>query len=325
MFAQRRKPAPTITVTEAVPRGSKGRAPRTKSEDDQRNAVALPFDDEPMIMEKTPPWQQQQHLRLRGATMQTIGIAAVCSLLLRFALSPNAVVFSPQSLVRAYCDATAASPIICSALLTGFTYALSDVTAQVLEQKSAATSSSSSSALPSYFPPISAGRTARFAAVGMLWVGPLLDLWHHCLEHFIPGTATANVLRKLVLDQSLQGPFMIATMYVITGTAGRLAKHGAGDWQSLIAALRQSLGDARRQWRGTWVKSLYVWAPVQILQQTIIPLQHRILVVNIVSYFWDTYMASLMKTSGAAAATSAPAVASKAATGVHQQQKPILV
>ena len=322
MFAQRRKPTP-ITVTEAMPRVSSGRA-RSRSKNDQRNALALPFDDEPLIIEKTPLWQQQQQAHLRRATMQTIGIGVVCSLLLRFALSPNAGL-SPQSLVRAYCDATAASPIICSALLTGFTYALSDVTAQVLEQKSAATSSSSSSALPSYFPPISAGRTARFAAVGMLWVGPLLDLWHHCLEHFIPGTATANVLRKLVLDQSLQGPFMIATMYVITGTAGRLAKHGAGDWQSLIAALRQSLGDARRQWRGTWVKSLYVWAPVQILQQTIIPLQHRILVVNIVSYFWDTYMASLMKTSGAAAATSAPAVASKAATGVHQQQKPILV
>ena len=189
--------------------------------------------------------------------MQTIGIAAVCSLLLRFALSPNAVVFSPQSLVRAYCDATAASPIISSALLTGFTYSLSDITAQALEQKSASTysSSSSSSAPPSRFPSISAGRTARFAAVGVLWVGPLLVLWHHCLEHFIPGATPANVLRKLVLDQCLQGPFMIATMYVITGTAGRLAKHGlGGGWPSLVAALRRSLGDARRQWRGTWVK-----------------------------------------------------------------------
>ena len=44
----------------------------------------------------------------------------------------------------------------------------------------------------------------------------------------------------------------------------------------------------------TWIKSLYVWGPVQVVQQAWVPLEYRVAVFNLVSYFWDTYLAIKM-------------------------------
>ena len=39
---------------------------------------------------------------------------------------------------------------------------------------------------------------------------------------------------------------------------------------------------------------MWVWAPVQIMQQTLVPLHYRVSVANLVSYFWDTYLSMMM-------------------------------
>ena len=44
----------------------------------------------------------------------------------------------------------------------------------------------------------------------------------------------------------------------------------------------------------TWCASVWVWAPVQVLQQAAVPLQYRVAVSNVVSYFWDTYLSLQM-------------------------------
>ena len=58
----------------------------------------------------------------------------------------------------------------------------------------------------------------------------------------------------------------------------------------------------------TWINSLYVWGPVQAMQQAVVPLQYRVLVANGVSYFWDTYLSLMMMdgADGAEAAVSPP-------------------
>ena len=44
----------------------------------------------------------------------------------------------------------------------------------------------------------------------------------------------------------------------------------------------------------TWVNSVIVWGPVQIGQQTLVPLKYRVAVANGVSYVWDTYLSLKM-------------------------------
>ena len=50
----------------------------------------------------------------------------------------------------------------------------------------------------------------------------------------------------------------------------------------------------------TWLNSVYVWGPVQVIQQGLIPLQYRVAFANFVSYFWDTYLSYMMMADGKA-------------------------
>ena len=45
---------------------------------------------------------------------------------------------------------------------------------------------------------------------------------------------------------------------------------------------------------GTWRDGVCVWAPVELVQQSVVPLRYRVAVSNVVSYFWDTYLSLKM-------------------------------
>ena len=60
------------------------------------------------------------------------------------------------------------------------------------------------------------------------------------------------------------------------------------------ATLAQIERKLRDELYSTWVSSVYVWAPVQVFQQAVVPLRYRVAVANGVSYFWDTYLSLCM-------------------------------
>ena len=127
-------------------------------------------------------------------------------------------------------------------------------------------------------------RASQFALVGALWVGPLLAAWFQVMDFYVPGRSSGAVSTKIVMDQVLQGPFMIGTMFLWTGLLAGAGLSGA------LASIRGCLRD-------TWVKSVYVWSPVQAVQQLFVPPEYRVAVANGVSYFWDTYLAMEMSPS----------------------------
>jgi len=161
------------------------------------------------------------------------------------------------------------APFTTKALSTGATYVLSDLTAQGLSGSLGAS------------PMQSALRAFKFGAVGALWVGPLLTLWFQAMDRMVPGRNTKAVGTKLALDQLLQGPFMIGTMFL---WCGLLQGSSFGMIQNKL----------QTELFSTWVKSVYVWAPVQIVQQAFVPMHYRVAVANGVSYFWDTFLALKM-------------------------------
>ena len=171
-------------------------------------------------------------------------------------------------------------PYSTKALSTGVTYICSDVTAQSFEECRAKNSGNESSETAS-----SRGlRAVKFGAVGCFWVGPLLTAWFNFMDFIVPGKHLRPIVTNLIVDQVLQGPFMIGTMYLWTALANG----------STLAQARQRMDELLFP---TWVNSVIVWGPVQICQQAFIPLQYRVLVANIVSYFWDTYLSYMMMTS----------------------------
>ena len=98
------------------------------------------------------------------------------------------------------------------------------------------------------------------------------------MDAVIPGRAPGAVAAKVVIDQVVQGPPMIASMFVLMGLL-------AG------GTLRDGVATCRSRLRDVWVRSVYVWAPFQAFQQLFVPLHYRVVAANCLSYFWDTYMA----------------------------------
>mmetsp|Transcript_23452 Transcript_23452/g.52883 ORF Transcript_23452/g.52883 Transcript_23452/m.52883 type:complete len:218 (+) Transcript_23452:119-772(+) len=181
-----------------------------------------------------------------------------------------------RSLLAAYNEALDTNPYSAKAFSTGVTYVFSDLTAQALEADGN--------------PSIAdrARRALTFGAVGCFWVGPLLTKWFFVMDRFVPGKGPAAVATKLMVDQVIQGPFMIGSMFVLTAL-------GSGRTTDQIAAkLKTALFP-------TWVNSVYVWAPVQIVQQAVVPMKYRVAVANFVSYFWDTYLSIQMMSAPKAA------------------------
>jgi len=230
--------------------------------------------------------------------------------LLRAALSPSAADVARESssvaagakagqgesLLSAYNRLLHEHPYSTKAIGTAVTYSLSDAVAQWIEEQG--TVGDAQSDRPSLRERLE--RNAKFSAVGLLWVGPLLTYWFNVMDRVVPGKSPRAVGAKLVADQVLQGPFMIGTMYL---------------WTSLLSgySLRQARDKVDRELWNTWVNSVIVWGPVQILQQAVVPLHYRVLVANFVSFFWDTYL-SLKMMNGCKAETRQGARIARKAT-----------
>ena len=159
---------------------------------------------------------------------------------------------STHRLIVWYNARLAAAPYSTKAVGTGTTYVFSDLTAQAIEAEPRD-------------PGERVERALKFGAVGGLWVGPLLTHWFNVMERVLPGASLRPLAIKLFVDQVVQGPLMIGSMFCWCALA-----NGAS-----LPAIRAKLEE---ELFSTWCASVWVWAPVQVLQQAVVPLQYRVAV-----------------------------------------------
>ena len=106
-------------------------------------------------------------------------------------------------------------------------------------------------------------------------IGPIQRTWFLTLERFIPASKVQFV-KKLIVDQTIYGPFIIFFFYTLSGTlAGK-------DFQEIKLLLRDR-----------YVKTITaykVWPFVQAVNFSLVPLQHRANFVHLVSLCWNMYL-----------------------------------
>ena len=205
---------------------------------------------------------------------------------------------STHRLIVWYNARLTAAPYSTKAVGTGVTYTFSDLTAQAIEAEPRAVGERVERAL-------------KFGAVGGLWVGPLLTHWFNFMERMLPGASLRPLAIKLFVDQTVQGPLMIGSMFCWCALA-----NGAS-----LPAIRAKLDE---ELFSTWCASVWVWAPVQVLQQAVVPLQYRVAVSNLVSYFWDTYLSLQMMPAPAEAGAPVDPFPRQAATAAVPGAQPLL-
>ncbi|XP_057308553.1 protein Mpv17-like [Hydractinia symbiolongicarpus] len=121
-------------------------------------------------------------------------------------------------------------------------------------------------------------RTTKLFAMGLFFIGPGLRSWYVVLDRLVIGTSSSVVIKKVLLDQGIWAPTFIAAFFTVSDVIDG-----------------KSFGDIRRRLQHSYIPALQanymLWPWVQLANFYFIPVQHRVIVVNFVALFWNTYLA----------------------------------
>ncbi|KAK4242682.1 hypothetical protein C8A03DRAFT_29112 [Achaetomium macrosporum] len=168
-------------------------------------------------------------------------------------------------MLRWYQARLAARPLLTQAVTTSMLFAIGDVTAQQLvDQKG--------------IEKHDIARTGRMALYGGVVFGPAAATWFKFLSrHVNLGSANTTILARVACDQGVFAPTFIgvflSSMAVLEGTSPK-------------EKLARSYKDALTT---NWM----VWPFVQMVNFKLVPLQHRLLFVNVISIGWNCYLSYL--------------------------------
>ncbi|KAI7533890.1 putative integral membrane protein, Mpv17/PMP22 family [Hortaea werneckii] len=170
------------------------------------------------------------------------------------------------SMFRAYQSALQRRPMLTQSLTTAVLFATGDTMAQQGVEKQGLANHE-------------LGRTTRMALYGGCIFGPAATKWFGFLQRKIqlPGRPNLEILARVAADQvvfaSCNLTVFLTSMAVMAGE------------------------DPREKLRSTYFNALsknwLVWPAVQATNFKFVPLEHRVLVVNMVSLGWNCYLSYL--------------------------------
>lgn len=159
----------------------------------------------------------------------------------------------------------ASSPILTQSVTTAFLFATGDITAQQLIEHRGSKDHD-------------VARTARMALYGGSVFGPAASSWYSLLQRrVVLSTPRRTMLAQVACDQGLFAPVFI------------------GVFLSSMAVLEGGSPRAKLEhnYRSAMEANYVVWPAVQMVNFSLVPLQHRVLFVNMVSIAWNSYLSFL--------------------------------
>ncbi|CAL5219508.1 g1351 [Coccomyxa viridis] len=122
-------------------------------------------------------------------------------------------------------------------------------------------------------------RTAAIALYGLVWSGPSLHYWQQLQERIFKGKRDpVSLVKRVLLDQLTFGPFCNALFmsYIAMVVEGR-------SWDFTKAKLYTDFSGVQKNgWR--------LWPLASWITYQYIPLRLRVLFVNVVAFFWSTFL-----------------------------------
>lgn len=119
-------------------------------------------------------------------------------------------------------------------------------------------------------------RTLRMCIMGVI-IGPIQRTWFLTLERLIPPSSKIQILKKLVVDQTVYGPFIIFFFYSLSGT---LSGKDVNEIKEIL----------EEKYLRTLITGYKVWPFVQAINFTFVPVQLRANFVQGVSLCWNMYL-----------------------------------
>ena len=184
----------------------------------------------------------------------------------------------PIACWAAYLRAVAAYPVMIKAALTGVTYVMGDMIAQVVQQQQQivqlelAPRSLRDNLLRTDF-----WRYVRSGLAGFLFLGPLAHFYYDFVAESLGHWPT---LWKIALDQTFYLAFYNTVYYLVLGCLAR---------RPLVEVARQYSGQFWQLLRAGW----RLWPFVGVLTYTVIPRAHRVLFVDVIEIAYSAILSRL--------------------------------
>ncbi|KAJ8749279.1 hypothetical protein K2173_018759 [Erythroxylum novogranatense] len=123
-------------------------------------------------------------------------------------------------------------------------------------------------------------RALRMTSYGFLLYGPGSYAWYQFLDCHLPDQTLPNLLLKVLLNQIVLGPSVIAIVFAWNNL-----------WQGKLSQLPQKY---RKDALPTLLYGFRFWIPVSVLNFWVIPLQARVAFMSTGSIFWNFCLSSTM-------------------------------
>ncbi|KAI5476154.1 hypothetical protein MNV49_000372 [Pseudohyphozyma bogoriensis] len=120
-------------------------------------------------------------------------------------------------------------------------------------------------------------RTARLTFYGGAFFAPIVGKWYGMLESIKLKNKYALVATRVGLDQFVLTPVMVGAFFT-----------------SMSLLEGKGIEEAKRRietsWQPTLIRNWGVFIPVQLANFSVVPPHLRLLLVNVVSLFWNAYL-----------------------------------
>lgn len=123
-------------------------------------------------------------------------------------------------------------------------------------------------------------RALRMTSYGFLFYGPGSYAWYQYLDHALPKQTAQNLLLKVLLNQIVLGPCVIAVVFAWNNL-----------WQGKLSELPKKY---QKDALSTLLFGFRFWIPVSALNFWVVPLQARVAFMSMGSIFWNFCLSSTM-------------------------------
>lgn len=162
-------------------------------------------------------------------------------------------------------------PLVANCVIYGTIYTSSEFLQQTIIRKSLADSTGE---------PYDLESVARFAVLGFTVLPPINYLWYGWLDGKFVGTALTTVARKMVLDQLVIMPVMIASFFI---------------GMSIMERKDDILYECKHKLVPTFQSSCLVWIPAQAINFLLVPPKFRVVYVACVAFVWANILCILKR------------------------------
>ncbi|GMF19089.1 unnamed protein product [Phytophthora lilii] len=128
-------------------------------------------------------------------------------------------------------------------------------------------------------------RTARMMVWGGILFAPVGHAWYNFLEKTVRGKGTASIVKKIAADQLIFSPPLSLAFFTYAGC-------------SEGKQLRETLETAVAKLPPTLAVNWTVWPLVHVCTFGFVPLQYRILFINIVNIGWSAFLSRMASKDG---------------------------